>query len=150
MFLSNTQTPAAEKSSRFNMASSTVSPVSSGDLVTRILETLNISSPLLSTEAFPMAGFVEVKASLDRLASREMVTYETIEREEAMLEAEGEQILANGSHEARVFEALRSAIDGLTVQDLEKAIGDKNVVKIGQGKAFKAGWISKSKGGWCL
>lgn len=127
------------------MASSTVSP-SSGDLTTHILQSLDNSSPLLSTEALPTAGFAEVKAALDRLASRDMVSYETIEREEAILEPEGELIAANGSHEARVFEALRSAVDGLTVQDLEKAIGDKNIVKIGQGKAFKEKWISKTKG----
>ncbi|KAI2607690.1 tRNA synthetases class II core domain (F)-domain-containing protein [Hypoxylon fragiforme] len=128
------------------MASSTVSP-SSGDLTTHILQSLDNSSPLLSTEALPTAGFAEVKAALDRLASRDMVSYETIEREEAILEPEGELIAANGSHEARVFEALRSAVDGLTVQDLEKAIGDKNIVKIGQGKAFKEKWISKTKDG---
>ncbi|KAI0379687.1 tRNA synthetases class II core domain (F)-domain-containing protein [Hypomontagnella monticulosa] len=128
------------------MASSTVSP-SSGDLATHILESLDKSSPLLSAEAFPTSSFVEVKAALDRLASRDMITYDTIEREEAILEPEGEQIAENGSHEARVFEALRSAVEGLTVQDLEKAIGDKNVVKIGQGKAFKERWISKTKDG---
>ncbi|KAG4220450.1 hypothetical protein PC116_g31071 [Phytophthora cactorum] len=126
------------------MASSTSPP--SGDLASRILQSLDQTSPLLSSEAFPDASFVEVKAALDRLASRDMVIYDTIEREEAVLEPEGEQIAANGSHEARVFEALRSAVDGLTVQDLEKAIGDKNVVKIGQGKAFKEKWISKTKG----
>ncbi|XXG99110.1 subunit of tubulin prefoldin [Hypoxylon texense] len=129
------------------MASATASPPSSGDLATHILQSLDKSSPLLSAEAFPAAGFVEVKAALDRLGSREMVTYDTIEREEAILEPEGEQIAANGSHEARVFDALRSAVDGLTVQDLEKTIGDKSVVKIGQGKAFKEKWISKTKDG---
>ncbi|KAI6087913.1 tRNA synthetases class II core domain (F)-domain-containing protein [Hypoxylon rubiginosum] len=129
------------------MASSTISAPSSGDLATSILQTLDKSSPLLSAEAFPAASFVEVKAALDRLGSREMVTYDTIEREEAILEPEGEHIAANGSHEARVFDALRSAVDGLTVQDLEKIIGDKSVVKIGQGKAFKEKWISKTKDG---
>ncbi|OTA51920.1 putative phenylalanine--tRNA ligase beta chain [Hypoxylon sp. EC38] len=129
------------------MASSTVSPSPSGDLTSQILQALDQSSPLLSAEAFPTAGFVEVKAALDRLASRDMVTYDTIEREEAILEPEGEQIAANGSHEARVFEALRTAVDGLTLQDLEKTIGDKNIVKIGQGKAFKEKWISKTKDG---
>lgn len=132
---------------QLKMASATVSP-SSWDLATHILESLDKSSPLLSAEAFPTSSFVEVKAALDRLASRDMVTYDTIEREEAILEPEGEQIAENGSHEARVFEALRSAIEGLTVQDLEKTIGDKNVVKIGQGKAFKEKWISKTKGAY--
>ncbi|KAI5864976.1 tRNA synthetases class II core domain (F)-domain-containing protein [Durotheca rogersii] len=119
----------------------------SGDLATQVLQALDRSSPLLSAEAFPVSSFIELKAALDRLASREMATYDTLEREEVVLEPEGEQIAANGSHEARVFDTLRSAVDGLTVQDLEKAIGDKNVVKIGQGKAFKEKWISKTKDG---
>ncbi|TPX13709.1 uncharacterized protein E0L32_005912 [Thyridium curvatum] len=118
-----------------------------GDLASQVLQALDKSSPLLSAEAFPAAGFTELKAALDRLASRDMVKYEQLERDEAVLEPEGEQIAANGSHEARVFEALRQAVEGLTVQELEKAIGDKNVVKIGQGKAFKEKWIAKTKDG---
>ena len=117
-----------------------------GDLISQILHTLDKSEPVVSTEAFPAATFAEVKAALDRLASREMVRYDTIERQEALLEPEGEEIAANGSHEARVFEAVQKAMEGLSVQELEKAIGDKNVVKIGQGKAFKEKWISKAKG----
>ena len=76
-----------------------------------------------------------------------MINYDTIEREEALLEPEGEQIATNGSHEARVFEALRQAIEGLTVQELEKTIGDKTVVKLGQSKAFKEKWILRTKDG---
>lgn len=122
----------------------TAAPV--GDLATQILHALDDKSPLLSSEAFPTTPFAEIKGALDRLASREMVRYETIDREEALLEPEGEQIAANGSHEARVFEALRTAVEGLTLQELEKAIGDKNVVKIGQGRAFRDKWISKTQG----
>ena len=129
---------------RLTMEHSTANP--SGDLVSRILQTLDKSEPIVSAEAFPTAPFVDVKAALDRLASRDMVRYETIERQEALLEPEGEEIAANGSHEARVFEAVQKAMEGLSVQELEKTIGDKNVVKIGQGKAFREKWISKSKG----
>jgi len=118
------------------------------DLALQLLKALSeTDGPLLSAEAFPNSTFTEVKAALDRLASREMVQYEPLERDEAILEPEGEQIAAHGSHEARVFEALRQALDGLTVQELEKAIGDKNVTKVGQGKAFKEKWISKTKDG---
>ncbi|EHL03361.1 putative Phenylalanyl-tRNA synthetase alpha chain [Glarea lozoyensis 74030] len=38
-------------------------------------------------------------------------------------------------------------MDGLTVSELEAAVGDKNVVKVGQGKAFKSKWIAKGKEG---
>lgn len=84
---------------------------------------------------------------MDRLASRFMVVYETIDKEEAVLEPEAIEIEANGSHEARVFEALQKAMEGLTIPELEAAIGDKNVVKVGQGKAFKSKWITKGKDG---
>jgi phenylalanyl-tRNA synthetase alpha chain len=76
-----------------------------------------------------------------------MVTYETIDREEAILEPEAVEIEANGSHEARVFEALRQSVGGLTVSELEAAVGDQNVAKVGQGKAFKSKWIAKGKEG---
>lgn len=124
-----------------------LSGATSGDLAVRILHALDKSSPLLSAEAFPDATFAQLKSAVDRLASRDMVRYDPIERDEAILEPEAEEIVANGSHEARVFEALRQAVEGLTVQELEKAIGDKNVTKVGQGKAFKEKWISKTSDG---
>jgi phenylalanyl-tRNA synthetase alpha chain len=76
-----------------------------------------------------------------------MIRYETIDREEAILEDEGAEIEGNGSHEARVFEALRTAVEGLTVKELEAAIGDKKAASLGQGKAFKSKWIAKGKDG---
>lgn len=127
------------------MTTSSATPA--GDLTTQILQALSTQSPIQSVDAFPAAPFQELKGALDRLGSRSMINYETIEREEALLEPEAEQIAAHGSHEARVFEALKQAMDGLTVQELEKAIGDKNVTKLGQGKAFREKWISKSKDG---
>lgn len=47
-----------------------------------------------------------------------MVTYSKIDREEAILTEEAEGIAANGSHEAKVFEAVRKAVDGLKISDL--------------------------------
>ncbi|RWA10997.1 hypothetical protein EKO27_g4136 [Xylaria grammica] len=118
-----------------------------GELTSRILDALDKAEPpLLSTETFPTYDSNDVKAALDRLASRLMVEYETTQREEVHLEPEGELIAAHGSHEARVFEALRAAVDGLTIQELEKTIGDKTISKLGQGKAFKEKWITKTKG----
>ena len=125
----------------------TSSAASAEDVTTQILQALSTQSPIQSVDAFPSVPFQELKGALDRLGSRSMIVYETIEREEALLEPEAEQIAAHGSHEARVFEALKQAMEGLTVQELEKAIGDKNVTKLGQGKAFREKWISKSKDG---
>ncbi|KAK0731714.1 phenylalanyl-tRNA synthetase alpha chain [Lasiosphaeris hirsuta] len=127
------------------MAHSAANPT--GDLITQVLQALDKTEPLVSVDAFPATPFVDIKAALDRLKSRDMVRYDTIERQEALLELEGEEIAANGSHEARVFEAVQKAMEGLSVRELEETIGDKNVVKIGQGKAFKEKWISKTKDG---
>jgi phenylalanyl-tRNA synthetase alpha chain len=118
-----------------------------GDLTSGILQALSKIDPILSSEAFPSQKSADVKSALDRLGSRSMITYETIDREEAILEPEAVEIEANGSHEARVFEALRNSIAGLTVSELEAAVGDRNVAKVGQGKAFKSKWIAKGKEG---
>lgn len=120
---------------------------SSGDLTAQILQALSSQELVLSAEAFPKAQFAELKASLDRLASRDMVAYKAIDREDYLLEKEGEQIAHHGSHEARVFETLRKHVEGLTIAGLGEAIGDKTVTKVGQGKAFKEGWIAKTKDG---
>jgi len=127
------------------MATSQTTP--QGDLPSEILKALSQQEPILSSETFPSQKSADVKSALDRLASRSMVTYVTIDKEEALLEPEAVEIEANGSHEARVFEALRKALDGLTVSELEAAVGDKNVAKVGQGKAFKSKWITKGKDG---
>lgn len=137
------QTPQLLRTSTANMASS----APQGDLPSEILQILSKQDSALSSEALPSQKSADVKGALDRLASRFMVVYETIDKEEAVLEPEAVEIEANGSHEARVFEALQKAMEGLTIPELEKAIGDKNVVKVGQGKAFKSKWIAKGKDG---
>lgn len=118
-----------------------------GDLPSEILQLLSKTDPILSSVAFSSQKSADVKSALDRLASRSMIKYETIDREEAILEDEGVEIEANGSHEARVFEALRKAVEGLTVKELEAVIGDKKAASVGQGKAFKSKWIAKAKDG---
>ncbi len=118
-----------------------------GDLTSQVLYALGKHEPILSAEAFPSIKSLDVKSALDRLASRSMITYETIDREEPVLEAEGQEIVAHGSHEARVFEALHKAMEGLTMAELEKTVGDKNTVKVGQMRAFKSKWIAKGKEG---
>ncbi|KAI1947342.1 Phenylalanyl-tRNA synthetase, beta subunit, cytoplasmic [Ophidiomyces ophidiicola] len=115
------------------------------DLTPQVLDALASSNdPILSSDAFPSAPPTSVKSALDRLSSRDMVQYETIEREEAILSEEAEGIVANGSHEAKVFEAVRAALDGLKISELPNIVG-KDVAKVGSGNAFKKGWIKKDK-----
>ena len=71
-----------------------------------------------------------------------MVTYTTIEKEEAELTDEGAGILKDGSHEAKVYDAVCKVLGGLKISDLPKVVGSATA-KVGQGKAFKEGWIKK-------
>ncbi|KAI0974635.1 phenylalanyl-tRNA synthetase alpha chain [Xylaria arbuscula] len=119
----------------------------SGDLALTILAALSRAENLSSSADFPNTKFSDLKAALDRLSSRSMVSYQQIDREIPVLEPEGLLIAEHGSHEARVFEAVRQSLEGLSIADLEKTIGDKSVTKLGQGKAFKEKWISKGKDG---
>ncbi|KAH8693794.1 phenylalanyl-tRNA synthetase beta chain cytoplasmic [Talaromyces proteolyticus] len=115
------------------------------DLTTPVLDALASSDgPIFSTDAFPSAPSTTIKASLDRLSSRSMVEYETSEKEILVLTEEGESIAASGSHEAKVFDAVVAALDGLKITDLPGIVG-KDVAKVGQGNAFKRGWIKKDK-----
>ncbi|KAI9795811.1 MAG: hypothetical protein M1825_001076 [Sarcosagium campestre] len=111
-----------------------------------VLGSLSAADEILSTTSFPSTPSQAVKSALDRLASRDMVKYETIDRDEAVLTVEGEGIASTGSHEARVFEAVRKATEGLRIGDLAESVG-KESAKVGQGKAFKQGWIKKDKAG---
>ncbi|KAK3687662.1 tRNA synthetases class II core domain (F)-domain-containing protein [Podospora appendiculata] len=115
---------------------------STEDLTSEILHALSNADPILSSETFAQIPFEGLKAALDRLSARSMVAYEQVEREDAYLEPEAEVIVSHGSHEARVFEAVRK-MNGLSIQDLETEIGDKTVTKLGQGKAFREKWIKK-------
>lgn len=85
----------------------------------QVLEAIsNINRPILTSKAFPSVPSTKVKSALDTLKSREMVTYRQLDREDVVLTPEAEGIAANGSHEAKVFEAVRRAVDGLKISDL--------------------------------
>jgi len=55
---------------------------------------------------------------------------------------EGKQIISNGSPEVIVWNAIRSASDGITVAELQKAVG-KDVAKVGMGNCMKNKWVKK-------
>jgi phenylalanyl-tRNA synthetase alpha chain len=115
------------------------------DLTSEVLSVLAAADgPILSQDVFPSQPPETIKATLDRLGSREMVQYDKLDSEEVRLTPEGEGIAQNGSHEARVFEAVRSAMDGLKIKDLPGIVGPE-AAKVGQGAAFKLKWIEKDR-----
>jgi phenylalanyl-tRNA synthetase alpha chain len=78
-----------------------------------------------------------------------MITYDSHETSSHVPTFEGSQILQDGSHEARVWSALPSKAQGapLTLDQLKKCVGDETA-KVGQGRAFKNGWIAKEGNGF--
>ena len=88
------------------------------DLTSQVLGALSEVESFLTAVEFSSISSSVVKSSLDRLASRDMIVYDTIDREEAVLTEEGKGIAAEGSHEAKVFEAVRKAVEGLKIGDL--------------------------------
>jgi len=77
-----------------------------------------------------------------------MITYTIQEEIVHVLTAEGSQIAREGSHEARVWAALplKGERAPLPIKDLKAKIGD-DAAKVGQGRAFKNGWIGKEGDG---
>ena len=89
------------------------------DLTAEVLDLLSQSDkPILSNDAFPSTPSMEIKSALDRLKSREKIIYDQIDKDEAHLTPEAEGIAANGSHEAKVFEAVRAALEGVKITEL--------------------------------
>ena len=78
-----------------------------------------------------------------------MVTIDFHETLSHVLTQEGAQIALEGSHEARVWNALPTKGEGtpLTVRQLQEAVG-KESASVGQGRAFKAKWIGKEGDGF--
>jgi phenylalanyl-tRNA synthetase alpha chain len=72
-----------------------------------------------------------------------MVVYKAHEILSYSLTPEGQQIAELGSHEARVWEALSSkGGPPVSIKDLKSKVGEESA-KVGQGRAFKSGWIVK-------
>ena len=78
-----------------------------------------------------------------------MIQYETHEVSSHVPTLEGAQILKDGSHEARVWSALPLKGQGspVTRAQLKLQVGDETA-KVGQGRAFKSGWIGKEGDGF--
>ena len=79
----------------------------SRDLTLEILAIIDDKGSTTSTLDFPNIPQAEIKAALDRLGSRSMIEYDATDREIVQLSKEGEQICAEGSHEYKVWDAVR-------------------------------------------
>jgi phenylalanyl-tRNA synthetase alpha chain len=113
------------------------------DLQHLILKAVDGSSngTILSNESFPDVDSKQVQAAVTSLAAREMITYKTLEKDLWTLTEEGEDIVAHGSHEMRLYDEVVKSMEGLKIADVGKVLGSSG--KIGQQRAFKNGWVKK-------
>lgn len=79
------------------------------DLTKEILDELDTRGAFASQDAFPDVSQAEVKAALDRLASRLMISYNAVDTDQVELTSEGQTICDEGSHEFKVYDAVRRA-----------------------------------------
>ncbi|QDS70049.1 hypothetical protein FKW77_004141 [Venturia effusa] len=110
------------------------------DLTQQILDILDEKGSFKSDEQFQDVGQIPMKAALDRLSSRSMITYETLNSENVVLEKEGQSICDNGSHEFIVWRAVKEA-GKIAIKELGTVAGPSS--KFGQGTAMKNKWIKK-------
>lgn len=78
------------------------------DVTKEVLDRLSTKSELETSSEFPQIPQNEIKSALDRLASRSMVEYKSIDTELVLLTAEGQTICDEGSHEWKVWNAVNT------------------------------------------
>ncbi len=111
-----------------------------------ILRTLDSSSgSIADTKSLELDGSSldqqQVLGALQSLVARDMVKFETKEKEVWHLTEEGKLIVCSGSHEAQVYHMLPENDIGLAIEEITKKLGEMG--KIGQANAFKKKWIVK-------
>lgn len=140
-----------------------------------ILDTLDAESTIKDTRSLVLPGQtasassnedqIVILGALNSLLSREvgalsifcffsiihfvqMIKYETHEVLTHVPTPEGALILKDGSHEARVWKVLpaKGFEVPMSPAQLKKEVGDETA-KVGQGRAFKNGWIAKEGDG---
>lgn len=79
------------------------------DVTQQILDRLDSKPSFVTSTEFPDIAQNEIKAALDRLASRSMVQYTTQDSERLDLTPEGQLICNEGSHEYKVWDAVHKA-----------------------------------------
>ncbi|KAF9008942.1 phenylalanine-tRNA ligase [Cyathus striatus] len=130
----------------------------SEEIQKRILSILETDGSITDTRELTLPGQTEKASShedqaailgaLNSLLSREIINYKSQDDVKHVLTAEGALIVKDGSHEARVWAALPLKGQGSPINpaQLKKLVGDE-AAKVGQGRAFKNGWIAKEGDG---
>lgn len=97
---------------------------SAEDLQTLVLTALDAQGEIqdskdLATPNSPPLDQLALLGALNSLRSKDMVAYDTIEREVWVLTEEGNELADSGSHEARVFAAVPPGDEGIAIATLQ-------------------------------
>ena len=115
----------------------------------QILKDLSTLNTIESTKVqYPDVSSQDVIANLNSLVSYDKIKYNTLETIYYDLTAEGQEIVKKGSYELRLIHLL-SEIGSLSLKDKNFKSEDMtaNEIKLGQAKAFRNGWITKTSDG---
>ncbi|ODQ63575.1 hypothetical protein NADFUDRAFT_84229 [Nadsonia fulvescens var. elongata DSM 6958] len=112
------------------------------ELALTVLQALDKAGSIKdSRSTFPGVPSASIQAALYSLTAREMVTFKDHSIDKWDLTNEGKDIIANGSHEMRLYDEVVKSMEGLKIADVTKVLGDSG--KVGQQRAFKNGWVKK-------
>lgn len=115
------------------------------DLQLQLLKAVDANNGISNTLDLPEFSKLDanlLQSNLTSLWAKEMIIFNKIETDYWVLNEEAEEILAQGSHEIRLLNEVLKSLDGLKISDVNTKLGA--IGKLGQGKAFKNGWISKN------
>ncbi|KAF2669248.1 hypothetical protein BT63DRAFT_446901 [Microthyrium microscopicum] len=111
------------------------------DLPHEILALLANKDTVVTNQDYPEISQPRIKAAIDRLGSRSMVEYDTKDSEIVILTPEAEGICEQGSHEYKVWDAVRKQ-GKVEIAELPNVVG-KDSAKIGASGALRNKWVSK-------
>lgn len=108
-----------------------------------ILQKLHDLGEIKSTShTFPGVDPQDVLSALNSLKAHSKLNYTKNDIIYHDLSSEGQDILANGSHEMKLLQLI-SELGKLQIKDVNAKLGSNG--KVGQARAFKNGWIIKNK-----
>jgi len=124
------------------------------DCETAILTHLSSSPDAVIEDSYPFSqssnfDHTKVVGAIKSLLADEYVTSEDIQTQfYSLANDEATSILQDGAQEIRVLKALNASPEGkLSLPDLQAAVVDKTIAKIGMGNCMKNKWIKKDGDG---
>ena len=111
-----------------------------------LLENLDKQKEIPSVSQFIQDSKLEIDQNnlvgvLKSLAARSVISYDCQDREQWILTEEGLEVAQKGSHEMRLFNAIKPDSDGSSVEELQGLLGV--FYKVAQNVAFKNHWVAK-------